>query len=316
MEGLGINIQKLEQLVLEVTEVLKNEVEHIRPKDDLNRSGGIIHLFSDIPTILIPDLHGRYWFLKKVLDSTYQNKRIQDHLKDKTIQLVCVGDGMHAEARAKQRWLGAYEEYQEEFQSTQIMDIEMRESFQTMSLVMKLKILFPQHFHFLKGNHENIKNENAHGNFQFGKFVLEGEMVRSYVEKFLGSAFLENYSIFEYELPLLAIGNDFIVSHAQPREEYQYQEILNYRTEKDVVIGLTWTANKQSPEGTVPNLLKQFSSNENKKKYWFAGHRPIAGKYNSLEKSKFFQIHNPKSEAYTLLIPGTQFDPERDIFSI
>lgn len=42
-------------------------------------------------------------------------------------------------------------------------------------MIMVLKTGFPAHFHFLKGNHENIKNDLGGGNSPFRKLVSEGK---------------------------------------------------------------------------------------------------------------------------------------------
>lgn len=93
------------------------------------------------------------------------------------LQVVCVGDGFHSESRAILRWKKALGEYTMDFIEHRAIDEEMSESLGVIIMVMKLKTAFPYFFHFLKGNHENIANENSADNRSFRKFVYEGAMV-------------------------------------------------------------------------------------------------------------------------------------------
>ena len=89
------------------------------------------------------------------------DRRVLDRLAEGSIQVVCVGDGFHAEGRALRRWQSALEEFKHGYRRHEAMDAEMRESLGLMEMVMELKAEFPEGFHFLKGNHENITNEQG-----------------------------------------------------------------------------------------------------------------------------------------------------------
>src|SRR4030042_557149 len=39
--------------------ILENEDERIRPRDAAGRPGGVLCLFPDIPTVIVPDIHAR-----------------------------------------------------------------------------------------------------------------------------------------------------------------------------------------------------------------------------------------------------------------
>ena len=95
----------------------------------------------------------------------------------------------------------------------------MRESLGLMEMVMECKSAFPGRFHFLKGNHENIANEEGGGNHPFVKFALEGFMVADYMRLLLRRRrSWPATTSFEKELPLLAVGSGFLASHAEPAE--------------------------------------------------------------------------------------------------
>ena len=57
----------------------------------------MIFLKEDIPTIIIPDLHGRFNFLYRVLKFKIDELTVLEELYKGTIQIVCVGDGFHTE---------------------------------------------------------------------------------------------------------------------------------------------------------------------------------------------------------------------------
>ena len=176
------------------------------------------------------------------------------------LQLVCVGDAFHGEARAAARWFGALEEYMGGYREHTLMDAEMRESLGVMEMAMRVKCAFPAAFHFLKGNHENVANEQGRGNHPFIKFAAEGEMVAAYVMRFLGVDFMRGVYRYEHNLPLLAVGRDFLVSHGEPRRPFARREVVEYRRLDEVVEGLTWTDNGAAEPGSVRTMRQAASA--------------------------------------------------------
>lgn len=275
---------------------LENENPDIRPLDYLNLPGGLIFLDESIDTILIPDLHARMNLIISLLfyEDEY-GESILDLLTRKKIQIVCLGDGMHAESRAKKRWQKAQKEYENNFRSHNAMDEEMRESLGTMEMIALLKTYFPENFHYLKGNHDNILNENGNGNYPFMKFAYEGPMVLRYMQKMYDPALLQSFVLFEKNFPLFAIGQNFLVSHAEPSRFFSFQEILNYRYIPEVIYGLSWTANDQAEEGSVLSMLHAFLPRQLVDgSYYFGGHRSIRGEYFLRGGGKYIQFHNPE----------------------
>ena len=55
------------------------------------------------------------------------------------------------------------------------VEAEAKDCFCTLCALLLLKINFPQNFHFLKGNHENIYNITENGDFAFKKIADEGQ---------------------------------------------------------------------------------------------------------------------------------------------
>jgi hypothetical protein len=283
-------------LVLErACRALEHENPPIRPLDSTGLPGGCLYLRHDLPTIVVPDLHARMdFFLNLMLRRGPGELTTLERLERSSLQVVCVGDGFHAERRAVQRWIEAYGEYLGLYEAHRHMDEEMRESLGVMEMVMEVKAHFPCFFHFLKGNHENIGNEEGEGNHPFRKFVQEGAMVSSYVWKFYGTDFFSLYYAFEKKLPLLAVGRNFLVSHAEPVMFFEPEDVLEYRSRPDVVEGLTWTDNGSSEEGSVEAMLARYLDAQNADKgYHFGGHRPIGGLYHTRSAGRYVQIHNP-----------------------
>ena len=66
------------------------------------------------------------------------------------------------------------------------MKAEMKACLSTLCAVMTLKCIHRENFHFLKGNHENILNETAGGDYAFCKYADEGEMVKIFISEYYG----------------------------------------------------------------------------------------------------------------------------------
>jgi hypothetical protein len=301
--------------VLRGEEALLRESPEIRPPNHFGAPGGLIQLRQDLPTVVVPDLHARMDFLASVLAFRPQGgPRVLDRLGEGSIQVVCVGDGFHAEGRALQRWQSALDEFKHGYRRHEAMDAEMRESLGLMEMVMELKTAWPEGFHFLKGNHENIANEQGDGNYPFYKFANEGLMVQVYMQEFYGDEILEAHARFEKALPLLAVGRNFLVSHAEPAGFFSREEVLEYRLLPEVVYGLTWTDNGEAEDDSVGEMLAHYlGADEAEGAYYFGGHRPVRGCFALRAGGRYVQIHNPDSFVVALLPSEGEIDLERDI---
>ncbi|MDC7221487.1 MAG: metallophosphoesterase [Spirochaetales bacterium] len=301
---------QLEDLVASVTFLLNNENPLVRPLDEDEISGGLIVLREDIPTLVIPDIHGRRDFVMNFLNWNYGPGPVLEGLIKDELQVVCVGDGFHTEKRGALRWQEAFQEYALGFKRHRHMDREMADSMGVMAMIMLLKRSFPDNFHFLKGNHENIKNENNHSDRSFGKYAYEGAMVREWVEIFLGEEFLDEWSAFEQSLPLFVIGENFLVSHAEPLKFHSREEIVNFREDRTVSFDFSWTGNDQSEPGTVEAMLKEYLPGK-EKTFYFGGHRPVQNLFQTRAGGRYVQIHNPEKDIVALLEPGEVIELEK-----
>lgn len=294
-------------------EALDNEDPAIRPRDNSGLPGGLLLLNPDIPTIVVPDLHARTGYMKALIDMDIHGQPLLEMLLSGQLQVVCVGDGFHSEARGAARWKKAWKEYQGGFRRHQAMDEEMTESLGLMAMVMILKAAMPSHFHFLKGNHENVANSEEGGNRPFGKYAWEGQMVRDWFIAFLGDSTLEEWAEFETSLPLLAVGDHFLISHAEPRRFHGRSELINYRDDEDLVFDFTWTGNGEADEESVDEMLTAYLGMDEEGALYFGGHRPIRGLYGLRAAGRYVQIHNPDEYIVAVLECGRIPDPDRDI---
>jgi hypothetical protein len=306
----------IEERLEKAIETLEKESAEWRPSDSEGKSGGIILLRQDIPTLIVPDLHGRSDYLPDLMRFKRLDKTVYELLKTDRIQVVCVGDGMHSERRAKVRWQTALTEYKNGFEECPAMTAEMTENFQTMAMIMKLKVAFPRHFHFLKGNHENIMDEAANGNHPFAKFAAEGPMTSLYVKKFFGEAFLKKYDQFEKNLPLLARGKYFVITHARPKKAYSIDEVINFRSEPAVTEGLTWTRAQNAEQGAISNMLDELLDNSIDSRFWFSGHTSLKSRYKYWPDESLIEIHNPDLRTVAILDHLILFDMEAHIVNL
>jgi len=223
---------------------------------------------------------------------------------------------MHSERRGLERWRIAYKEYMDDFKQCPAMAEEMTENFRTMAMVMKLKVEFPHLFHFLKGNHENILDENGNGNHPFAKFAAEGPMTERYVRKFYGNEFLEAYDRFEKNLPILARGKFFIISHSRPKQVYSIDEILNCRKHPEVIEGLTWTRYQAAETGAIPIMLNQIIGDVPETRYWFCGHTAIKTQYKYTADESLVEIHNPALRTLVIIEIFDSFNMKNHIVTL
>lgn len=305
---LKISLQKLLPLWISS---LNEEKETVRPRDSAGRPGGILFLKKDIKTVILPDLHGRFNFLNKIISMEKQA------LLEGKCQVLCLGDALHGEGRAAERWKRAYGEYENGYIHHSAMDQEMEENISVLISLAKAKIKYREYFHYLKGNHDNVKNLTGEGNYSFYKYAQEGAMVKAYILKYLGKEVLELISLTEKEFPLFAAGRNFCASHSAPKKYYSEEEILNYRNNPDAVEGLTWTSENGYRKGCIQETLRYFTDNQYKEEsVYLAGHRPVSGSYNLKEEGKLVYFHNPNIQQVAVLRTERGFNPETDIFSL
>lgn len=310
-------LDELSSITEKTLRLLQTENADIRPPGSSGVSGGYVCLSGEIiPSVIVPDLHGRGNFVLNVLKSfpgvlsDFFSARctgtILDLLYAGEINLIFLGDAFHSESRGRLRWIKAYKEFLTGKILSKYMLSEMKENFSVMEMIMLLKNSFPRNVHFLKGNHENIKNSFSGGNYPFCKFTDEGEMTRVFTEKYFGSVFLDLYAEMELSLPVFISGPGFLVSHSEPARFFPEEEIINARQFPEVVAGLTWTDNGSASVNAVPEMLS-FYQRDFPEALYFGGHRPVSDRYALRAAGRFVQIHNPDKQNVAVVCPGEDF---------
>ncbi|MBN1496522.1 MAG: metallophosphoesterase [Spirochaetes bacterium] len=304
-------------LIAETNDRFMSEAPETRPRDEAGLPGGLICLNRELPCVIVPDIHARLDFIISVLlGEDDEGASALDRLCHGEVQILCLGDGMHSEGRASERWNAAAMEYFGHYREHLNMDEEMRESLGVMEMVMLLKNAFPNNFHFLKGNHENITNEDGNGNHPYAKYALEGEMVSRYMEMFYGPGIIDRYYAFEGNLPVLSVGRSFMASHAEPAACYRRDEVIHYRSNPLVVEGLTWTDNDVAEEGSVACMMAEYLGPDASRGFYFGGHRSAVSLYGTRAGGKYIQINSPDRFIIAKIDQLNDINPDENIVEI
>ena len=316
------------ELAESACDVLEKEEESYRPKNDGGDSGSLLDFSSDkTPLILVPDLHARPFFLKNILSykikpeleflQSSEELSVFEALEKNLLRIVCVGDALHTEKTTHSRWAAAYLDYLNKDYVGNAMKEEMAEGLTLLSMIMQLKKTFPKNFHFLKGNHENIMNETCDGDYAFRKYAEEGSMVQKFMSEYYDSDLLYMIEKWEYFLPLVFVGSNCIVSHAEPAVDFSRDELINARFYGFVVESLTWTQNDAAEEGSVQKMIETLLPKKSQKNaLYFGGHRPVNTNYKLRQNGKYVQFHNPTKQNIAFVRPDRKFDFEKDFINV
>ena len=93
--------------------IQESEDESYRPLNSAGKSGGLLDFTkSQLPVIIVPDIHGRADFLLKLIDFKVENsKTVLELLNENQIMVICVGDAVHSEMRGYERWLESFRDW-------------------------------------------------------------------------------------------------------------------------------------------------------------------------------------------------------------
>ncbi|MBI9103489.1 MAG: metallophosphoesterase [Spirochaetales bacterium] len=294
-------------------ETLRNENPVIRPVGRGGSPGGLVRLKPECYYVIIPDLHGRLDFFHGVMSWTgFSGQPVISDMAEGRAQVICVGDAFHSESRGRERWQKALKEYAGGFKKHKHMDREMGENLGLLEMINLVKITYPEHFHFLKGNHENIANEKGEGNFPFRKYAYEGEMVKHWVQNILGMEAFDLIYRWEKALPLLAEGAGFLVTHCEPGRTLTPAEVINCYENPDVIFNLTWIDNNQAEPGSTAGTLKSFGKDIQTGRI-FGGHRPVKGYYDLRQDGLYVQINTPNEWVIAAFGNILEFLPDKNI---
>lgn len=304
----------------------------------LEGKDGLIQL-QDLPTIVIPDLHARRALLIAALsfqisEGPYAGKRVFDLLQRGLINVVCVGDIVHSEERSD--WVINNDgEWTEE-----LLDKEMVRSLGAATMIMYLKVLYPEQFHCLRGNHDDMAGELSE---DFRKFVGlkyeddelvfvdgrpvvtadrgESKIVRDWVlaREGWGQPFLQTWARFDKALPLFAQATYYVISHTLPLVPLSETEIRNPNRSRNISFELT--SRRGINEAAIVETLENLGIKEQVER-WFHGHSPVhtemnGGKYEEDLDGLVIRLNNPKQHVFAYvptINDGRLFDPTRDVY--
>ena len=306
-------------LVKNVCAILANESSSYRTENCVGQPGSLLKLYDDnkrcLPAVIIPDIHARPDFIKNILDCELPKLKltVKQALEQHAVDVICVGDAVHTELTSL-RWKLISLEFEDGVHTGRYMQDEMTANLSTLCAIMSLKITYPENFHFLKGNHENILNSNLGGDYAFYKYADEGEMVKRFIQEYYDEKLLNLIAQYENLLPLAAYGKNYVVSHAEPAAAYTAEQLIDARFEEGVVEGLIWTRNAQVKKSTVVPIMNELLGKKNAKKaFYFSGHRPVKEDYALRQNGKLVQIHNPRKQNIVVVMPDKAFDFKKDI---
>jgi len=178
-----------------------------------------------------------------------------------------------------------------------------------MRMIMDLKTLCPESFHFVRGNHDDVDGYVA-------KFNHESERTALAIADKFGEGFLRLLANFQAELPLVVKGKNFVASHAMPGRILTRDEIEE--RSKHATEALTATDNvsanvrKPSPECLL-DTMANIGAGEGGK--WIVGHRRVNGTdgYREQYDGKLVQICDPVNKIIAVVSPNKPFIPKEQV---
>jgi len=312
--------ESLDEALAAALTVLESVPSTLRPADSEGLPGGLVRL-PLLPTAILPDIHARPDFLEAAFNWTPPGAAacLACLLAEGRANMVVLGDLFHSEAEgAAQVWRMASMEYAGHWAERSVMDGEMSKALAGALIVLRATAAFPGSFFCLKGNHDNIANEEGRGDHPFYKYAREGAMASSWFLLTYGPETLAEYHRFELDLPLAVCGDRFVASHGEPAFALRPKDIIEYRRRPEVVEALIWTPNDGAARGSVEDGLAAFFADREPGTLWFGGHRPIepGRRYMLRANGRYVQFHAPGHRRLVWLEPGRDPDPERDIVGI
>ncbi len=300
MTGASLRIQ-----LLSVMDVLR--AEHT----------SLMQLNPNVPTYVFTDVHGDRGYLGNILRyRTDQQQSLLTLLEQKKANLVCLGDGMHTEDPTY--WSGDYRR-------------EVVRSVSLMRMIMGLKTRYPESFHYLSGNHDDITNT---GLVKYG-LELNTKMMGA-MNGYIGAGFSDLWHQFEELLPVMAMlkrndGSAVILTHAAPKYTITPEDVGKKPVGRSILEALTWVDNLPLSEKSDPNhhlddriiainildTAKEFGLQPERTK-WIIGHRDVVpGTLVRVQcRGQLIQIANrAHTSLYSIPVMG-EINPRTQITSL
>jgi hypothetical protein len=241
----------------------------------LPKPGSMVQL-PKAPTIVLPDLHARREMLAAILSSRIEEgpmagEQVFALLQQGRLNVVCLGDIVHSEKR--EHWIINHDgEW-----TPELLEQEMVRSLGAGLMVMCLKLQFPEHFHCLRGNHDDMAEEFGpfakHVGFktdeEWEEIVVEGKgvrttekcesrLVKGWVLEREGweESFLDTWAAFERALPLFVQGTYYVMSHTLPNIPVDLNDLSDSEKLREATVQLTNNRklNREAIESTLEKL--------------------------------------------------------------
>ena len=274
----------------------------------LRCQSGMVRLDRKLPTIVIPDLHGRKDYLDAVLANRdpSSGRTYRELLRKKKVQVVCLGDVMHTEIRGT-LWRRGF--------TPGAMRKEMAESLGTLKHVAELKVAHPDNFHMVRGNHDDVgpARGSARG------LPRQIRQTRKFVESNLGKPLLRDLAGLFAALPVAASGKGFYASHSNPMVTVTRREVE--RKSERATISLTRARlpsfnqlRRGVPSTDAASVLQQVTmalGGDPAKDHYIHGH--LWAQPMTIKGKRVFFGH-PTNKTYLRLDPGEPVAPGKQLY--
>lgn len=225
-----------------------------RPVDSQNRPGGLVDISeTEIPSIIIGDLHGSF----ENLDAIMADQDNKEKIKNKKVMLIIVGDGFHNDQTGEM--------------------LEMETSLKVLERLIMLICELKDHIIYLRGNHDSFDERLAKSG------IRQGAEFKRYLLDQRGSEYVEAIDEFFDCLPFFITAQGFAVTHAGPiRRGASREELINIEDNPDYKRQLMWNRvhefrgnpSLKEYDGTdILAMLKKLHMPEDS--YFIVGHNPL-----------------------------------------
>lgn len=236
------------ELITEVNRIMENEA--YRPRDDQGMPGGLLRLPKKLPVILLGDLHARVDNLLVFLS----HNGYLDALEKGEACLIILGDAVHSERDGEL----------DRMESSQLM----------MDLLFRLKLRFPEHFFFIRGNHDSFKEEIAKGG------IPQGLLWKQALQDARGKEYRKAMGRYYQLLPYVVASPRFAAAHAAPpRSKISVEMLVNIQRYPGLIPELISNRmmRPNRPGGYTKGDIKRFRKTLNLKPEapFIVGHTPL-----------------------------------------
>ncbi len=240
-----------EDQIHKVIEIV-NKNSH-RSKNSYGNPGGLIDLIKiNKPVIIVGDLHGAIDNLKAIID----HEDNEEKLRKGELIMIIIGDGVHNDQTGYMK--------------------EMDSSLLVLEEIYRLILTYGENVLYIRGNHDTFERRLTKSAIQ------QGLEFQNYLTEFKGESYVTATDEFFESLPLLILGEKFVITHGGPiRHGAGRHEIIDIEDNSDYYNQLIW------------NRLHEFRGTPSLKEYGEDDIRKMIAKLEMPEDSFFIVGHNP-----------------------